>query len=243
MLAERARSLQRADCAGARSARGPSRRALLPCGSQREREHEGVFAPAVRRIVAAAHRDFAKAEARIKALRRLVARTHFQKYIFRAELARKARRFLQERRAVAAPLMPLGDREIEKVRLARRRHQDEIADELAGEPPGAAFVAGAQRIGEVALRPRMAVDRVLDRHHLGEIAFAHRLQLGKILEDCAHCFSSSCLVNATLSLMYTGAASAASTPSPASRRGAASCATAMAVGCTSGSTCFSPKFP
>src|SRR5258708_5166501 len=103
--------------------------------------------------------------------------------------------------------------------------------------------AGAQRIGEVALRPRMAVDRVLDRHHFGEIAFAHRLELGEILEGRAHRLSSSRWVNATLSLRYTGTANAASTPSPAASRGAANCATAIALGCTSGSTLCNPKLP
>ncbi|OGA15450.1 MAG: hypothetical protein A3I63_02065 [Betaproteobacteria bacterium RIFCSPLOWO2_02_FULL_66_14] len=40
-------------------------------------------------------------------------------------------------------------------------------------------------------------------------------------------------MSATLLRRYTGAASAASTPSPRSRRGAASLATASAVACTS----------
>src|SRR6266849_675925 len=135
------------------------------------------------------------------------------------------------------------DRQVEEMRLVRRDHEDEIARQLAARAQAAALVAGAQRVGEIAARPRMGVDRVLDRHHLVEVAFAHRRELGEVLEYGAHLVSSSCLVNATLSRTYTGAASAASTPSPAASRGAASCATATAPGWMSGRIFFKPMSP
>src|SRR5205823_8571647 len=157
-----------------------------------------VLAPGMRRVVAAPHRHLAEAEARIDLLRGEIARAHLEKYIARAEAAREGGGFGEQPRAVAAALMRGGDRQVENMRLARRRHQHEVADQRAAEPPGAAFVAGAQRIDEVAARPGMGVDRALDRHHFLEIALAHRLEPGDVLEDRAHLFCSS-MVSAILS--------------------------------------------
>jgi len=153
----------------------------------------------MRRVVAAAHGDLAEAKARIELLRRAVARAHFQENVLRAEPAREPRRFAKQRRAVAAPLVRHGDRQVEEMRLARRHHQDEVADQLAIDAPGAAFVPGAQRIGEVGMRPGVRVDGLLDRHHLGQVFLPHALELRNVLEDRAHRLASSAFVKATLS--------------------------------------------
>src|SRR5581483_7141143 len=232
-----------AACAAARWAQGPSRRAFLPAGSQCERQHERVFATVARGVIVAPHGDLAKAVAVIKSLRPPVARPHLEKHVLGAELARERRRFIEQSRAIATALMRLGDREIEQMRLARGCQHHEVADQLAIQPESAAFVARAQRIGEVASRPRMRIERAFDRHHLGEIVLAHRGEDQRRLENGAHLAASSSRVKATLSRTYMGTAAAASTPSPAASRGAASCATASAVGCTSGSTLLSPRFP
>src|SRR5437764_2503320 len=89
----------------------------------------------------------------------------------------------------------------------------------------------------------MRIERALDRHHLGEVLLAHWGENGSRLQTRAHLPASSSRVNATLSRTYIGAAAAASTPSPAASRGAASCATASAVACTSGSTLVNPRLP
>ena len=57
----------------------------------------------MRRIVAAAHGNLAETEARIKILRRAVARPYFQEDILRAEAPREARRFAKERHTYGLP--------------------------------------------------------------------------------------------------------------------------------------------
>src|SRR5205085_4103791 len=156
-------------CAAARAARAPFPPATRSCGSQRERKHERVLAPARRRVVAAAYRHLAKAVAVIELLRRAVARPHLQENVRGAERARKARRLVEERAAIAAALVRRGDREVEEMRFAHRYHEHEIADELAVQPVAAALVACAQGVGEIAARPGMCIDRLLDRQHLAEV--------------------------------------------------------------------------
>src|SRR3970282_261020 len=97
----------------------------------------------------------AEAETRIQRLRGEVARPHFKEQAASAAPARKVGRLAQQRAPMAAALVARGNRQIEKVRLAHRDQQDEIADQLALQAPDAAIVAGAQGVAEIAARPRM----------------------------------------------------------------------------------------
>src|SRR5690606_34865245 len=182
-------------------------------------------------VVAAAHADLPEAEALVERLRGAVARPDLEEDAVRPMRARGGDRLAEKRRAIAAPVVRSGDGEIEEMRLVRADHEHEVADQLAGDPHRAAVVAGAKRIGEVAARPRVRVDHPLDRDHLVEVGLAHGGEDGGRLRDRAHALlacSSRC-VKATLSRRYVGRASAASTPSPAARRGPASEATAAAL--------------
>src|SRR5262249_47406023 len=166
-------------------------------------------------------------------------RPHFEEHAARAARARDAGRFAQHRAAVAPALPGRGHRQVEEVRLAGRHHHDEVAEQLHVQAQGAALVAGDERVGEVAARPWMAVDCLLDGHHLREVLLAHEPEHRDALEDGAHRTlraASSSRGNATLSRTYSGAASAASTPPPAASRGAARRATAIALGWISGYT-------
>mgnify|MGYP003345534787 CR=1 FL=1 len=68
----------------------------------------------------------------------------------------------------------------------------------------AAVVAGEERIEEIAARPGMGIDGVLDRHDFGEVALPHDGKARRlVLQDGAHgralAASRSRVVRATLS--------------------------------------------
>jgi hypothetical protein len=162
-------------------------------------QHQRILPPARRRVVAAAPRDPLESVALVQGLTGPVARAHLEEHLPRAELARERHGRAEERRAVAAALPARGDREVEQVRLARRDHEHEVADQLAADAQRAAGIARAQRVREVAARPGMAVDGLLDREHLVEVRLAHRRELRLLLEHCAHRRRRSSVVSATLS--------------------------------------------
>jgi len=92
--------------------------------------------------------------------------------------------------------------DIEQVCLVDHRHDHRKTDQLATQPANPDAVAGRQRIGEIAARPRKGLQRGFQRGHLIEIALVHRKKLGGQMEF-AHALppslSRSATVLATLS--------------------------------------------
>src|SRR5260221_6603773 len=140
----------------------------------------------MRRVVAAARADLAEAETGVQRLRAAVARPHLEEHVARAEATREVGRVAQQAAAETAALTPRADREVEEMRLLRRDHEHEVTEQLRAEPEATAFVTGVDRVDEVAARPGMAVDRLLDRHHAVEIGLAHRREPRRVLEHRAH---------------------------------------------------------
>src|SRR3989442_11510504 len=100
------------------------------------------------------------------------------------------------------------------MRLACGGHQDEVAHQLGADAPGAAVVARAQRVVEVAARPRMRVDRALDREDFVEVPVAHRLEAWRGPLYFAHRCASSPPGEAPLSPTHTRPPSAGGPPPP-----------------------------
>ena len=81
------------------------------------RQHQRVLAPAVRRVVAGAHRDLAETEAAVERLRARIARAHLEEQLLRIAAARQAHDFGEQGAAVAVPLVRRGHRQVQQVCL------------------------------------------------------------------------------------------------------------------------------
>ena len=151
----------------------------------------------------------------------------------------------QQARAETHAVPALVDADVEQVRFVEHHHDDCVADEFAADAADPGTVAGSQRIGEVATRPWKRIDGVLDRQHVIEIARVHRQHLDtRASTALMPCLLGQPFGNRQRDLVtdVTGTASAASRPSPRSRRGAARLATAAAVGGTSGRSAVQTAF-
>src|SRR5258706_9763639 len=141
------------------------------------------------------------------------------------------------------------------MRFAGCDHHHPVADDLAAELHDPAMVAGAERIAEIAARPWMRINFVLDRDHAIEIFRSHAAVARQIVEQRAHrsCSSSRGVVlprssargvalprsstrRAILLRTYSGAACSAAIELPFWNSIAASTATSRACGARSART-------
>ena len=159
-----------------------------------------------------------------------------------------------KRRSSARP-MPFAarvrhDRQIEDLRFAGRQHQHAVGDDPELAFADARRVAGGERVAEIADRPRRGVDLRFQRRDVGEVVEAQRpplrLRPGRLSRGASPSCDArqrrtpcacSAAVSATRWRTYSGAASAAATPSPAASRGSASSPIDCAVGRASAAAC------
>src|SRR4029079_8007926 len=186
--------------AGATPAPTPSRQESLPgAGSQGQGEHQCILALRSGGVIASPQRDVPEAEARIKRLRGAIARPHLEVNVTRTQGARDAQALREQRAAIPSALAFGGHRKVQQVCFSGSDDQDEIAEQARIDPIRPAFVAGAQRVREVAARPGMLVDGVLDLEYFSEFVFAHPLEARSCPEYGAHRAPRSSIVSATLS--------------------------------------------
>src|SRR5258706_14468930 len=216
---------------GAPPARSRARRAPAR-SSQREAEEESVLASRRGRVVLRSNRDLLESHLAIEVARGEIRRAHLEVHDLAGGRARYTDHVVQEIAADPLVLPFGGHRDVEKVRLVERDHEDRIADHRLAVRHRPAVVAGIHRVAEVAEAPRKSIERLLEEGDLGQVRRAHPAIVDLRNRYRAHrlALRLSSVVRATLSRKYRGAACSAAMAAPRAKRRLASRATAPARG-------------
>ena len=117
-------------------------------------KYQRILAPGDRRIIAPPHADLLKAETLIEGDRLRVRRPYFQQQSRRACRACGSDDLPQQAGAMSVPMMAPVDADDQQMRLVDNGHDHGKADDVAAQPENPHLVAGHERIGKIAARPR-----------------------------------------------------------------------------------------
>src|SRR5450759_3076723 len=174
--------------AGATPATGrvPSGFRCAVCSLQIQLHDDRVLTAAMRRIITASGRNLVEAGACVQPASPNIRRPHLEIDFVREGFARELDQELEHVAPEPAALPPRCNAQVEQMSLVSPDRHHAISYDFAREFHDPAMVTRIERVLEIAARPRMRIDLVLDRNHHFEIIRCHATILRQIVELRAH---------------------------------------------------------
>src|SRR6185437_15924221 len=141
--------------------------------AQGESQHCGILPAADRLIVAAPHPDLIEADGLIQADRRGIGGAHFEERLAHSRGRPAFEQIPEHPPAEPAAAVPIGNAQVEDVRLTGADTHDTVADDLTPQTEHAADIPHPQAIAEDALAPGKLVGGALDGEDLGDVRLRH----------------------------------------------------------------------